>query len=78
MKQSKSAEGSLNVGDRVKLKENNPSWKAEEMLRGKIGEVTEIRIDGRVSVRFDGGRLLMGRPAETYEEVQGKNPKAGK
>ncbi len=29
-------------------------------LRGKIGEVVEAREDGRVSVRFEGGRLFDG------------------
>ena len=38
-------------------------------LRGQIGEVIERRDDGRVSIRFDNGRLLMGRDVEPFERV---------
>jgi hypothetical protein len=38
-------------------------------LRGKIGEVIERRDDGRVSIRFDNRRLLMGRPAQQFERL---------
>jgi hypothetical protein len=39
------------------------------MLQGKIGEVIECRDDGRVSVLFDSGRLLMGRDARQFERL---------
>jgi hypothetical protein len=38
-------------------------------LRGQIGEVIERRDDGRVSIRFDNGRLLMGRDVEPFERL---------
>jgi hypothetical protein len=38
-------------------------------LQGKIGEVTEHRDDGRVTVRFSNGRLLLSRDAKAFERV---------
>ena len=38
-------------------------------LQGKRGEVIECRDDGRISVRFENGRLLMGRPAEQFQPL---------
>jgi transcription antitermination factor NusG len=55
------------VGDRVRLVSGTLTWKSEFALQGKIGEVTECRDDGRLTIRFDGGRLLVGRDAEHLE-----------
>jgi hypothetical protein len=38
-------------------------------LRGKVGEVTERRDDGRITVRFN-GRLLMSRGSEAFERAR--------
>jgi hypothetical protein len=57
----------LKIGDQVKLVPGTLAWKAEMMLQGKIGEVIECRDDCRVSIRFDNGRLLMGRTADQFE-----------
>lgn len=62
-------ESQLVVGDRVKLVPESLGWKAEERLRDKIGEVVEHRDDGRVTVRFDNGQLLMGRDPKAFERV---------
>ncbi len=59
----------LHVGDRVKLSAEALAKNADITLRGKIGEVVEVRKDGRVSIRFEGDRLLMGRSAETFERI---------
>jgi hypothetical protein len=59
----------LKVGDRVRLIAETLAWKAEITLRGQIGEVIERRDDGRVSIRFDNGRLLLGRDVEPFERV---------
>ncbi len=60
----------LHLGDRVKLNPEALSGSADIItLQGKIGEVVEVRDDGRVSIRFEGGRLLMGRSAETFERL---------
>ena len=61
---------SLEIGDRVKLFPESLAWKGEFRLRDKIGEVTEIRDDGRITVRFPNGRLLMGRAAEGFEKFE--------
>jgi hypothetical protein len=45
------------------------AWKAETALQGQIGEVIEHRDDGRVTIRFANGRLLMGRDVESFERV---------
>ena len=68
----------LGVGDRIKLISDSLAWKAEPTLQGKIGEVIELRADGRVTVRFDGGRLLMGRDAAAFERVVALGLKAKK
>ena len=61
--------GDLKVGDRVRLIAETLAWRAEMTLQGQIGEVIERRDDGRVSIRFDNGRLLMGRDVEPFERV---------
>ncbi len=38
-------------------------------IAGKIAKVVERRDDGRITVRYDDGRLLMGREARTFERV---------
>jgi len=62
----------LKVGDRVRLIAKTLAWRAEMTLRGQIGEVIERRDDGRVSIRFDNGRLLMGRDVEPFERVSSR------
>ena len=57
------------VGDRVRLIAETFAWKAEVTLQGKIGDVTECRDDGRITVRFDNGRLLMGQDVQAFERV---------
>ena len=37
------------------------AWKTEKTLQGHIAEVIELRDNGRVSLRFDNGRLLLGQ-----------------
>ena len=70
MKQSKpQTDSGLKTGDQVKLVPGTLAWKTEMALQGKIGEVIECRNDTGVSVRFDNGRLLMGRPAGQFERV---------
>jgi hypothetical protein len=59
----------LKVGDRVRLIAETLAWKAEKSLQGQIAEVIELRDNGRVSVRFDNGRLLMGRDVEPFERL---------
>ena len=61
---------SLEIGDQVKLFPESLGWKGEFRLRDKIGEVTDIRDDGRITVRFHSGRLLMGRDAEGFEKFE--------
>jgi hypothetical protein len=68
MKQ-KSEIDELTVGDRVRLVTESLAWRAEMTLRGKVGEVTERRDANRITVRFDNGRLLMGRDAVSFERV---------
>jgi hypothetical protein len=70
MKQNKArTEIDLKIGDRVRLVSGTLTWKGEIALQGKLGEVTELRDDGRVTIRFDGGRLLVGRDAEHFERL---------
>jgi hypothetical protein len=70
MKQSKPpAKNDLKIGDRVKLLPGSPAWKAEITLQGKIGDVIECGEGGRVSIRFENGRLLMGRAAGQFERL---------
>ena len=59
----------LKVGDRVRLVSGTLTWNGEIPLQGKTGEVTECRDDGRVTIRFDGGRLLVGRDAAHFERL---------
>jgi hypothetical protein len=59
----------LEVGDRVRLIAKTLAWRAEMTLRGKMGEVIERRGDGRVSIRFHNGRLLLGRDTSPFEHV---------
>jgi hypothetical protein len=40
------------------------------LLSNAPGKVTEIRDDGRVTVRFQSGRLLIGRDAQAFEKFQ--------
>ena len=69
MKQKSQLGTDLKVGDRVRSIAGTLAWKAEKTLQGKIGEVIERCDDGRVSIRFDNGRLLMGRDVEPFERV---------
>ncbi len=69
MKQKSELETGLKVGDRVRLIAQTLAWRAETTLQGQIGEVIERRDDGRLTIRFDNGRLLMGRDAEVFERV---------
>jgi hypothetical protein len=69
MKQKSQLGTGLKVGDQVRLIAQTLAWRAEMTLRGQIGEVIERRDDGRVSIRFDNGRLLMGRDVEPFERV---------
>jgi hypothetical protein len=73
MKQNSHLETGLKVGDRVSLIPETPAWKAEMTLQGKIGEVIERRDDGRITIRFNNGRLLMGRDAEPFERVSSRS-----
>jgi hypothetical protein len=68
----------LEVGDRVRLIPQTLAWKAETALQGQIGEVIECRDDGRVTIRFANGRLLMGRDVESFERVLDQGLKAKK
>jgi hypothetical protein len=69
MMQKSQLEGDLRVGDRVRLIAKTLAWNAEMTLQDKIGEVIERREDGRVSIRYDNDKLLMGRAAEPFELV---------
>ena len=75
MNQKSRLETALKVGDRVRLIAETLAWKAEKTLQGQIAEVIELRDDGWVSVRFDNGRLLLGREAGSFERVAGHRPK---
>jgi hypothetical protein len=76
MNQKSQMEAGLKVGDRVRLIPETLSWRAEKTLQDQIAEVIELRDNGRVSVRYDNGRLLMGREAGSFEPVAGHGPKA--
>jgi hypothetical protein len=54
------------IGERVELIPETLAWKAEIYLRRKIGKVIDVRFDGRISIRFDNGRLLMGRTIDSF------------
>jgi hypothetical protein len=69
MKQKSEVDNDLRVGDRVRIISESLAWRAEMTLRGKVGEVTERRDDGRMTVRFHNGRLLVGRDAKDFERV---------
>jgi hypothetical protein len=75
MKQKSDSETDLKAGDRVRLKAQTLAWRAEMTLQGQIGEVIERRDDGRVTIRFDNGRLLMGREAKAFERAPDQRPK---
>ncbi len=66
----------IKVGDRVRLIPQTLAWKAEMALQGQIGEVIERRDDGRITIRFDNGRLLMAREPESFERVPDTGLKA--
>ena len=76
MKQKSESETDLKVGDRVRLIAESLTWKAEMTLQGQIGELIERRDDGRVTVRFDNGRLLMAGDPEAFEHVSHQGMKA--
>ncbi len=76
MKQKSELKTGLKVGDRVRLIAQTLAWRAETTLQGQIGEVNERRDDGRITIRFDNGRLLMGRDAEAFERVLDQGQKA--
>ncbi len=76
MSQGLKPETGLKVGDRVRLIAETLAWRAETTLQGQIAEVIELRENGRVSVRFDNGRLLMGRDPDSFERVAGLGVKA--
>jgi hypothetical protein len=78
MKQDSESETDLKVGDRVKLIAESLAWKAEMTLQGQVGEVIERRDDGRVTIRFDNGRLLMARDVECFERFTNHGLKAKK
>jgi hypothetical protein len=63
------SQADFNVGDRVRLIADTLAWRAEKALQNKPGEVVERRDDGRVSIRYDGGRLLLGRDPKDFEAV---------
>jgi hypothetical protein len=65
----------LTVGDIVMLVPESLAWRAEMTLQGQIGEVIERRDDGRVTVRFDNGRLLTARKPDSFERVSGLKAK---
>jgi len=70
MKQSNPpTDNELKIGDRVRLVSETPLRKGEMDLQGQIGEVVECPEVKRVTVRFAGGRLRMGRDAELFERV---------
>jgi hypothetical protein len=69
MKDKSQEPSGFEVGAPVRLIPDTLAWRAEIPLQGKIGEVVELREDGRISVRFDNGRLLMGREAQAFERV---------
>jgi hypothetical protein len=76
MSQGLKPETGLKVGDRVRLIAETLAWRAEATLQDQIAEVIELRENGRVSVRFDNGRLLMGRNPDSFERVAGLGVKA--
>jgi hypothetical protein len=57
------------IGDLVILIAGTLASNAETALQGKSGEVIERRDDGRITVRFDHGRLIMGGEAASFERA---------
>ena len=76
MKQKFHLETGFKLGDHVMLIGDTIAWRAERTLQGKIGEVIERRDDGRISIRFDNGRLLLGQVPQSFERVSHPGPKA--
>ena len=72
------AESALKVGDRVRLIAETLAWRAEITLQGQTGEIIERSEDGRITIRFDNGRLLMAREHESFELVSSLGLKAKK
>ena len=70
------AERTFKVGHRVTLIAETLTWRAEITLQGQIGEIIERREDGRITIRFDNGRLLMAREPESFELVSSLELKA--
>ena len=70
------AESAGKVGDRIRLIAETLAWRAEITLQGQIGEIIERREDGRITIRFDNGRLLMAREPESFELVSSLELKA--
>jgi len=68
----------LKVGDRVRLIAETLAWRAEITLQGQIGEIIERGEDGRITIRFYNGRLLMARDPESFELVSSLGLKAKK
>jgi hypothetical protein len=71
-------ERTFKVGHRVTLIAETLPWRAEIALQGQIGEIIERREDGRITIRFDNGRLLMAREPESFELVSSLGLKAKK
>jgi hypothetical protein len=71
-------ERTLKVGHRVTLIAETLPWRAEIALQGQIGEIIERREDGRITIRFDNGRLLMAREPQSFERVSSLGLKAKK
>lgn len=69
MKQKSPPSAGPKVGDRVKLSAESFAHNGDMTLQNKIAEVVEVRQDGSISVRFDNGRLLMGRSVDTFDLV---------
>ena len=69
MNQNNPPDTGLKIGDRVRLVSGTTLRKGEMDLQGKIGEVIECPEVKRVTVRFPGGRLLMGRDAALFERA---------
>jgi hypothetical protein len=77
MKQKSESETDLKVGDRVRLIAESLTWKAEMTLQGQIGEIIERRDDGRITIRFDTGRLLIARDPDAFERVRPRDEGEG-
>jgi hypothetical protein len=71
MSSERTFEGGPRLGDRVKLSAASFAKNADMTLQGRIGKVVQVEEDGRVSIRFDGGRFLVGRSADAFDFVSG-------